>query len=147
MVPSCRPCGQISSSAGLPCSTNDTPGDSRSCGAPGFAAYYDFLAALGGRAALPAGLLLQRALLRLAPEGPLLFALDDSPTQRYGRHVQSAGLHHNTTPGPTEQRFLYGHVWVTLSWVVAPPLWGTIGLPIRALLYVRKKDVPRLQPR
>jgi len=114
---------------------------------PGFSAYYYFLAALGRCAALPAGLLLQRSLCRLAPEGPLLFALDDSPTQRYGRHVQGAGRHHNPTPGPTDQRFLYGHVWVTVSWVVTHPSWGTIGLPLRALLYVRKKDVPRLPPR
>jgi hypothetical protein len=114
---------------------------------PGFSTYYYFLAALGRRVALPAGLLLQRSVPRLAPAGPLLFALDDSPTQRYGRHVQGAGLHHNPTPGPTDQHFLYGHVWVTLSWVVTHPLWGTIGLPIRALLYVRKKDVPRLPPR
>jgi DDE superfamily endonuclease len=114
---------------------------------PGFAAYYYFLAALGRQAPLLAGLLLQRAVLRLAGEGPLLFALDDSPTQRYGRHVQGAGLHHNPTPGPTDQRFLYGHVWVTLSWLATHPLWGTIGLPIRAWLYVRKKDVPRLPKR
>ncbi len=113
----------------------------------GFAAYYYFLAALGRRVPLLAGHLLQGAVLRLAPSGPLLFALDDSPTARYGRHVQGAGLHHNPTPGPTDQRFLYGHVWVTLAWVVTHPLWGTIGLPLRALLYVRKKDVPRLPRR
>jgi hypothetical protein len=114
---------------------------------PGFAAYYYFLAALGRRAPLLAGHLLQGAVLRLAPQGPLWFALDDSPTKRYGRHVQGAGLHHNPTPGPTDQRFLYGHVWVTLSWLVTHPLWGTIGLPVRALLYVRNKDVPRIPPR
>jgi hypothetical protein len=27
-------------------------------------------------------------------------ALDDTPTQRYRRHVQGAGIHHNPTPGP-----------------------------------------------
>jgi hypothetical protein len=108
----------------------------------GFAAYYYFLAALGRRADVPAGLLLRRALARLAPGGPLLFALDDSPTQRYGRHVQGAGVHHNPTPGPTDQKFLYGHVWVTLAWVVTHPLWGALGLPLLARLYVRRKDVP-----
>jgi hypothetical protein len=114
---------------------------------PGFSAYYYFLASLGRHTALPSSQLLQQSVLRLACDGPLLFALDDSPTQRYGRHVQGAGLHHNPTPGPTDQHFLYGHVWVTLSRVVTHPLWGTIGLPIRALLYVRKKDVPRLPRR
>jgi hypothetical protein len=114
---------------------------------PGFAAYYYFLAALGRRADLVAGLLLQRALLRLAPAGPLLFAVDDSPAKRYGPHVQGAGLHHNPTPGPADQRFLYGHVWVTLAWVVRHPRWGALGLPLRALLYVRPKDVPRIPAR
>jgi hypothetical protein len=114
---------------------------------PGFAAYYYFLAALGRHAALPAGFLLQRALLRLAPDGPLLFALDDSPTERYGRHVQGAGLHHHPTPGPAGRRFLYGHVWVALAWVVTHPRWGILGLPIRALLYVRQKDLPSLPAR
>jgi hypothetical protein len=113
----------------------------------GFAGYYYFLAALGRQAGLLASLLLGYALRRLAPTGPLLFALDDSPTERYGPKVQGAGHHHNPTPGPTDQRFLYGHVWVTLAWVVTHPLWGAIGLPLRALLYVRRKDVLRLPQR
>ncbi len=114
---------------------------------PGFAAYYYFLAALARRADLLAALLLRAALRHIAPTGPLLFALDDTPTKRYGPHVQGAGLHHNPTPGPTDQRFLYGHVWVTLAWVADHPLWGALGLPLRALLYVRKKDVPRVPKR
>lgn len=113
----------------------------------GFAAFYYALAAVGRGAGLLAGFLLQGALLRFAPDGPLLFALDDTPTPRYGPKVQGAGVHHNPTRGPTEQRFLYGHIWVTLSWVVQHPLWGTLGLPVRALLYVRQKDVPRLPAR
>src|SRR5438270_14021082 len=55
---------------------------------PGFAAYYYFLAAVGRRAPLLAGHLLQGAVPRLAPPGPLVFALDDSPTERYGPRVQ-----------------------------------------------------------
>jgi len=113
----------------------------------GFAPFYSFLAALGRRADCPAGLLLQRVLQRLAPAGPLLFAVDDTPTPRYGPHVQGAGVHHNPTPGPTDQRFLYGHVWVTLALVALHPLWGAIGLPLRALLYVRRKDLPRVPAR
>ena len=81
---------------------------------PGFAAFYYFLAARGSRTDCLAGLLLRSALAWLSLGGPLLFAIDDSPTKRYGRHVQGAGLHHNPTPGPTDQKFLYGHVWVTL---------------------------------
>lgn len=113
----------------------------------GFAAYYYFLAALGRHTDFLAGLLLRYALDRLAPDGPLLFAIDDSPTKRYGPHVQGAGLHHNPTPGPTDHKFLYGHVWVSLAWVVLHPCWGVLGLPLLARLYVRRKDVPRLPRR
>jgi hypothetical protein len=72
--------------------------------------------------------------------------LDDTPTQRYGPHVEGAGLHHNPTPGPTNQAFLYGHVFVTLAWAVEHPQWGTISLPVRANLYVRQKDIPKIPP-
>ncbi len=83
-------------------------------------------------------------LLALAPGGHLLFALDDTPTARYGPRVQGAGTHHNPRPGPAGERFVYGHVWVTLAWLARHPLWDTLSLPLRALLYVRKKGVPRL---
>ena len=83
-------------------------------------------------------------LLALAPGDHLLFALDDTPTARYGPRVQGAGVHHNPSPGPAGEKFVYGHVWVALAWVVRHPLWDTLSLPLRALLYVRRKDVPRL---
>jgi hypothetical protein len=51
---------------------------------------------------------------------------DDSPTKRYGPKVQLAGMHHNPTPGPSGSEFLYGHVWVTISWLVKHPQWGCI---------------------
>ena len=41
-------------------------------------------------------------------------------------------------------KFLYGHIWVTLAWLAKHPLWHTLALPLRALLYVRAKDVPEL---
>src|SRR5262249_36542102 len=65
----------------------------------GFAAYYYFLAALGRRTNWLAAFLLRRALAVLVPDGPLLFAVDDSPTKRHGPRVQGAGVHHNPTPG------------------------------------------------
>jgi len=34
----------------------------------------------------------------------LTLALDDTPTKRYGPHVQGAGVHHNPTPGPPTPR-------------------------------------------
>ncbi len=85
-----------------------------------------------------------RPLLRQAPGDHLLFAIDDTPTARSGPCVQGAGIHHNPSPGPAGEQFLYGHVWVALAWVVCHPLWHTLSLPLRALLYVRQKDVPRL---
>jgi hypothetical protein len=83
-------------------------------------------------------------LLRLAPGDRLLFALDDTPTPRYGPRVQGAGVHHNPSPGPAGEKFVYGHLWVTLAWLTRHPLWHTLSLPLRALLYVRAKDVPEL---
>lgn len=106
-----------------------------------YQAYYYFLGSLGRKARSVATLLLQRAVAVVDPGGRVLCALDDTPTRRYGPKVQGAGVHHNPTPGPAEQKFLYGHVWVTAAWVVRHPLWGAIGLPLRALLYVRRKQI------
>lgn len=68
----------------------------------------------------------------------LLFGLDDTPTKRYGPCVEGSGLQHNPTPGPVEQQFVYGHVWVTLAWLAPHRLWGTIALPLLARLYFRQ---------
>jgi hypothetical protein len=86
------------------------------------------------------------ALKVVAPGTRIVLALDDTPTKRYGKFVEGAGIHHNPTPGPAGQKFLYGHVWVTLSWVVRHPVWGTIGLPLLAWLYVRKKNLSSIAP-
>jgi hypothetical protein len=109
-----------------------------------FRAYYYFLGSLGRNVSFVAALVLRRAISVIAPGERLLLALDDTPTKRYGPHVEGAGIHHNPTPGPADQKFLYGHIWVTLAWVVRHPLWGAIGLPLRALLYVRQKQIALL---
>jgi hypothetical protein len=84
-------------------------------------------------------------LRRTIDPGPRwLFALDDTPTQRYGPCVEGAGIHHNPTPGPTHQRYVYGHVWVTLAWIVRHPQWHTLALPLRADLYIRQGDVAKI---
>jgi DDE superfamily endonuclease len=70
----------------------------------------------------------------LAGMSRLVFALDDTPTERYGPHVQGAGVHHNPTPGPAGSPFVYGHVWVVLGLLVGHPLWGVIALPLLARL-------------
>ena len=112
----------------------------------GFQRYYYFLGSLGRKTDFLASLLLRRAVTVVPPGPRLLLALDDTPTKRYGPHVEGAGIHHNPTPGPAGQKFLYGHLWVTLAWVVRHPLWGALGLPLRALLYVRQKDISKLVP-
>jgi hypothetical protein len=106
-----------------------------------FRRYYYFLGSLGRKTDAIAAALLRLVAGVVAPGAVVLLGLDDSPTKRYGPCVEGAGIHHNPTPGPAEQKFLYGHVWVTLAWMVRHPAWGCIGLPLRALLYVRRKDI------
>lgn len=108
--------------------------------------YYYFLGSLGRNVKSVAGALLRLAVNVLCPGERLLFAIDDTPTKRYGKHVEGAGIHHNPTPGPAEQKFLYGHVWVTLAWVVRHASWGTIGLPLLAFLYVRRVNLDSIAP-
>src|SRR3954470_11255365 len=77
----------------------------------------------------------------------LTLALDDTPTKRYGPHVQGAGIHHNPTPGPAGSPYVYGHVFVVLGLLVTHPAWGVIALPLLARLYVRQKDLPAIDPK
>jgi hypothetical protein len=107
-------------------------------------AYYYFISGVGRKSEYIARRLL-RLLLRSLPTGPvLLFALDDTPTARYGPKVEGAGIHHNPTPGPADSPYVYGHIWVTLALIVRHRLWGTIGLPLLAKLYIRLKDIGKL---
>jgi hypothetical protein len=76
----------------------------------------------------------------------LRVAIDDTPTPRYGPCVEGAGIHHNPTPGPAGEKFVYGHVWVSLAALAEHPAWGTIALPLHASLYVRQKDLPKIPP-
>ena len=109
-----------------------------------FADYYYFLQPVGRKAKELGERLLGLLLVRLVSGERVLFAVDDSPTKRYGPHVQGAGMHHNPTPGPADQKFLYGHIWVTISLVLRHSLWHTIGLPLLGLLYVRVKDIGKI---
>lgn len=80
-------------------------------------------------------------------DGFWTFALDDSPTKRYGRHVEAANIHHNPTPGPGDGDWLYGHNWVCLAVVVSHSLFGAIALPLLSRLYIRKDDIESLRTR
>ncbi|HSK35164.1 MAG TPA: transposase [Actinomycetota bacterium] len=109
-----------------------------------FRSYYYFLDSLGRKAGEVAAVLLRIVLDRIEARDRLIFALDDTPTQRYGPKVQGAGIHHNPTPGPAGSKFLYGHSWVTLSRVARHARCGAIGLPLLGMRYVRTTDVPGL---
>jgi hypothetical protein len=84
--------------------------------------------------------------------GPLLdgkrltLAIDDTPTPRYGPFVEGCGIHHNPSPGPAGQKYVYGHVWVTMTALAKHNGWGCIALPLQAQLYVRQADLPELPP-
>jgi hypothetical protein len=71
----------------------------------------------------------------------LLVVLDDTPTKRYGPKVEGADIHRSPTPGPADQKYLYGHIWVTLSLAVRHPRFGPLALPLRAMLYVRRQTI------
>ncbi len=112
-----------------------------------YESFYHFIGALARKSEVLATILFEIVMKRvLADENRVLMALDDSPTKRYGPKVQGAGIHHNPTPGPSKAKFLYGHVWVTLSVLVRHGSWGTIGLPLLARMYVRAKDIDKLPP-
>jgi hypothetical protein len=76
----------------------------------------------------------------------LRVALDDTPTPRYGPEVEGCGTHHHPSPGPAGEKYLYGHVWVTLAALARHPDWGTLALPLHAQLYIRAADLPKLPP-
>jgi hypothetical protein len=111
-----------------------------------FADYYYFLASLGRKTEIVATRLLSLVLRTLPLPERLLAVIDDSPTKRYGPKVEGADIHHNPTPGPADQQYLYGHIWVTMSLALRHAQWGALALPLRAMLYVRQKtlaSIPR----
>jgi hypothetical protein len=111
---------------------------------PDFQDYYYFLAALGRKTESVATQLLILVLRTLPLPDRILAVIDDTPTKRYGPHVEGAGIHHNPTPGPADQKYLYGHIWVTLSLAVRHPCFGPLALPLRAMLYVRQKTMAKI---
>src|SRR5438477_4615963 len=109
---------------------------------------YTTVSAAGKRPDSIAARLVHEAVKPLvATAARLTFALDDTPTERYGRHVQGAGVHHDPCPGPAGSPFVYGHVWVVLGLLACRPRGGVIALPLLARAYVRRKDLPGIDPR
>lgn len=109
--------------------------------------FYDCLVSVGRTSGKLAAALLGLLVRKFAPKfgDRILLAMDDSPTARYGRHVEGAGVHHNPTPGPADSKWLYGHSWVALAWLATHPAWGVVALSLRSMLYVREVDVPKLR--
>jgi hypothetical protein len=112
-----------------------------------FQDYYYFLAPLGRKTKSVATQLFLLLLRTLPLPDRLRVILDDSPTKRYGPKVEGADIHHNPTPGPADQKYLYGHIWVTLSLALRHPRFGALALPLRAMLYVRQKTIPTIPKR
>ncbi len=108
--------------------------------------FYDCLISVGRTSEKLATAILGLVVAKLAPAlgDRILLGMDDSPTARYGRHVEGAGVHHHPTPGPADGEWLYGHNWVALAWLARHPRWGVIALSLRSMLYVRAIDVPKL---
>jgi hypothetical protein len=109
-----------------------------------YADYFCFLASLGLKTESVATQLFLLLLRTLPLPDRLLAVVDDSPTKRHGSKVEGAATHHNPTPGPADQKYLYGHIWVTLSLALRHPLWGAMALPLRAMLYVRQRTIPTI---
>jgi hypothetical protein len=77
----------------------------------------------------------------------LTLALDDTPTQRYGPHVQGTGIHHNPTPGPACSPHVYGHVFVVLGLLITHPARGAIAPPPLSRMYVRTRNLMGIDPK
>lgn len=111
-----------------------------------FRRYYDLLGSVGRSISWCAWAVLRVLMDKICPGERWLFAIDDTPTKRYGPYVEGAGRHRNPTPGPTDQTKLYGHVWVVLAWLVRHRDWGMVALPLLSRLYVRMVDVAKITP-
>ena len=59
--------------------------------------FYDCLGSIGRTSSKLGAAVLDLIVKKFAPGGRILLAIDDSPTSRYGKHVEGAGVHHNPT--------------------------------------------------
>jgi hypothetical protein len=107
-----------------------------------YKAFYYFIGSIGRKTEVIATVLFEVMVhLIYKNEQRILMGIDDTPTRRYGPKVEGAGIHRNPTVGPDGAKFVYGHIWVTLSALVRHKQWATIGLPVLAKMYVRAKDI------
>jgi len=81
----------------------------------------------------------------IATAATIRLVLDDSPTKRYGSKVEGAGYHYNPTPGKTNATKCFGHSWVVAALVITHPFFGEVSFPIAAELYLRQKEIAKLE--
>ncbi len=93
--------------------------------------FYELLATLGRRTSALMLPLIIRIVRRFDPGPTGRWKLaHDAPTPRYGRCVEGANVHHNPTPEPANQTWLYGHNWVCLAFLLTHSLWGVLALGV-----------------
>jgi hypothetical protein len=110
-----------------------------------YKAYYYFIGSLAKETQNIATELFKFMIRRIYKDiDTVLAAIDDSPTLRYGPKVAGAGIHRNPTPTPDGRKFVYGHVWVTVSAIARHKRFGTVGLPLLARMYVKARDVKNI---
>jgi hypothetical protein len=110
-----------------------------------YKAFYYFIGSIGRKTEVIATVLFEVMVhLIYRKNNRVLIGIDDTPTKRYGQKVQGAGIHRNPTVGPDGSKFVYGHIWVTLSALIRHKRWGTIGLPLMAKMYIRAKDIANI---
>jgi hypothetical protein len=88
------------------------------------------------------GLVVLRLVLTLvAPEAPILLAVDDTLARHTGKHISSAGNHRDPLLSTAAKvAFHFGHVWVVLAVVVTVPRWKkSFALPVLMRLYRTQK--------
>ena len=107
-----------------------------------YQSFYYFIGSIGRKTEIVATAFLKIMIQRIYKNtNTVLAAIDDSTTSRYGPKVAGAGIHRNPAPTPDGKKFIYGHVWVTISAIARHKNFGTIGLPLLARMYVKAKDI------
>lgn len=103
-----------------------------------FATYYRFFS----RAAWDSDRLgdaVLRLVLRWAPSGPLVAAVDDTIARKTGKHIWGANVHHDPL-GFMRNSLCFGHNWVVLAVIIDVPLLvRPVAVPIYWRLYRSKK--------
>ena len=81
-----------------------------------YKAFYYFIGSIGQRTETIATILFEFMVNLIYIKGNrILMGFDDSPTRRYGPKIQGAGIHRNPTVRSDGVKFVYDHVWVSLS--------------------------------